>query len=603
MLKYDLSNADQGHPPLPEIHLWAEDCSFLSEDTTIEKVHGNLQGLKSNQIKLLSNLYRRKVPPGMVVTPELARAMGELSTDMRREVAVLIDRRGHVLTVSVGDAATTELPPVKHGENRLSGFHLVHTHPRGGALSKSDLSTLFLNRLDAICAIEVKEGMPGKAHVAHLTPPNAALEEEDWRILPPQTVYELEDWDLQGQVRALEEEFARFKDLKKQKKDAERALLVQVDSGEFDAEDRLSELNELARTAGAVVVHKELVYRKNLNPSSVIGKGKLDELTSKAYHLDASMIIFGQELSPAQAREIETITNLKIVDRTQLILDIFALHASGTESKLQVELAQLRYMKPRLLGKGTQLSRIGGSAGSSAGGAIGTRGPGETKLELDRRRINDRITDLEHQIEDLSRRREERRKARARNRIPVVGIVGYTNAGKSTLLNALLNQREEKKVLAENKLFATLRPTSRQVFLQNYGQVILTDTVGFIRDLPKDLARAFKATLEEIGDANLLMHVLDASAPDFEIKYKSVENILKELELTDIPVMVVLNKADQASSERLADLQERYSGLAVSALTGEGIAELKRELIGVLTRHGLETSQPEFMGTLGVYPS
>lgn len=538
----------------------------------------------------------------MVVTPELARAMSELSTDMRREVAVVIDRRGHVLTVSVGDAANTDLPPVKHSENRLSGFHLVHTHPRGGALSKSDLSTLFLNRLDAICAIEVKDGLPGKAHVAHLTPPNSVLEEEDWRILPPQTVHELEDWDLQGQVRALEEEFARFRELKTQKKDAERALLVQVDSGEFDAEDRLAELSELARTAGAVVVHKELVFRKHLNPSSVIGKGKLEELTSRAYHLDASMIIFGQELSPAQAREIENVTNLKILDRTQLILDIFALHASGTESKLQVELAQLRYMKPRLLGKGTQLSRIGGSGGS-AGGAIGTRGPGETKLELDRRYINDRISELDHQIEDLSRRREERRKARARNRIPVVGIVGYTNAGKSTLLNALLNQREEKKVLAENKLFATLRPTSRQVFLPNYGQVILTDTVGFIRDLPKDLARAFKATLEEIGDANLLMHVLDASAPDFEIKFQSVQNILKELELTDIPVLVVLNKADQASQERLEDLKHRYSGLAVSALTGEGIMDLKRELIGVLTRHGLETSQPEFMGTLNAYHS
>ncbi|GEM48886.1 GTPase HflX [Deinococcus cellulosilyticus] len=538
----------------------------------------------------------------MVVTPELARAMSELSTDMRREVAVVIDRRGHVLTVSVGDAANTDLPPVKHSENRLSGFHLVHTHPRGGALSKSDLSTLFLNRLDAICAIEVKDGLPGKAHVAHLTPPNSVMEEEDWRILAPQTVHELEDWDLQGQVRALEEEFARFRELKTQKKDAERALLVQVDSGEFDAEDRLAELSELARTAGAVVVHKELVFRKHLNPSSVIGKGKLEELTSRAYHLDASMIIFGQELSPAQAREIENVTNLKILDRTQLILDIFALHASGTESKLQVELAQLRYMKPRLLGKGTQLSRIGGSGGS-AGGAIGTRGPGETKLELDRRYINDRISELDHQIEELSRRREERRKARARNRIPVVGIVGYTNAGKSTLLNALLNQKEDKKVLAENKLFATLRPTSRQVFLQNYGQVILTDTVGFIRDLPKDLARAFKATLEEIGDANLLMHVLDASAPDFEIKFQSVQNILKELELTDIPVLVVLNKADQASQERLEDLKHRYSGLAVSALTGEGITDLKRELIGVLTRHGLETSQPEFMGTLNAYHS
>ncbi|GGL76139.1 GTPase HflX [Deinococcus aerolatus] len=513
-------------------------------------------------------------------SPELARTLADLSREIRREVSVLIDRRGRILSVSVADAKAAELPAIRAGENRLAGYHLLHAHPKGGPLSKGDLSALFLNRLDAVSAIDAKdEGRPGPVYTAHLTPPGTVGEEEDWRILPPVPIFQIDDFDLGAQVSALEEEIARAARTRESKKDRERALLVQVDQGEFDAEERLEELGELARTAGAEVVYKELIFRRNLKAGTLVGAGKLEELTSRAYHLDADLLIFGQELGAAQAREIEAATGLKIIDRTQLILDIFALHAQGVESRLQVELAQLRYMKPRLLGAGAQLSRIGGGGGSAAGGAIGTRGPGETKLELDRRRINDRLSFLEKQLESGSLRREERRKSRERNDIPVVSIVGYTNAGKSTLLNAFTHAAEApRRVLAANKLFATLRPTSRQGFIEGIGPVIFTDTVGFIRDLPKDLTRAFKATLEEIGDADVLLHVVDAASPGADTRLNAVNRILEDLGFVEMPTVVALNKADAAAPETLEREIERTEGVPVSALKNIGLIELKEAL-------------------------
>lgn len=528
-------------------------------------------------------------------SPELARNLAELSHDLRREISVLIDRRGRVLSVSVADAKGASLPEARQGETRLSGYHLLHTHPRGGDLSKGDLSTLFMRRLDAVSAIEVgADGRPGQVHTAHLTPPGTVGEEEDWRILPAVPSYQIDEFDLGAQVSALEEEIARAARTREAAKEQEQeqAILVQLDTGELDAEERLEELGELARTAGAKVVWRELVYRRHLKAGTLVGAGKLEELTSRAYHLDADLLIFGQELGPAQAREIEAATGLKVIDRSQLILDIFAQHAQGQESRLQVELAQLRYMKPRLLGAGAQLSRIGASGGSAASGAIGTRGPGETKLELDRRRINDRIAFLEGQLREVAVRREERRKSRARNDVPVVSIVGYTNAGKSTLLNALTHAAEEpRRVLAENKLFATLRPTSRQGYLAGVGQVVLTDTVGFIRDLPEDLTRAFRATLEEIGDADVLVHVLDASSPAAELHFDAVTRILSELDFGAMPAVVALNKADQADPEALTRLQERLERggaetVTISAAQRQGLDDLREAVAAALQRQG-----------------
>jgi GTP-binding protein HflX len=541
--------------------------------------------LKPSILKQLSNLYRRKTPPSSAVTPELARSLTELSLETRREVSVLVDRRGRVVTVSVGDANKMEFPNLSRGreaESRLRGLWLVHAHPKPGPLSKGDLSTLFLNRLDAIVAVDVKpDGLPGMAHLAHLTPPNADLEEEDWRIYPPQTVQSLETWDIAANTRALESEFARQDKARVTKNTSEeRAILVQVDRGSgTGAERALEELTELARTAGATVVWKELTFRKFAKADTLIGRGKLEELTSRAYHLDAGTLIFGEELSPAQAREIEAATGLKIIDRTQLILDIFAQHASGQESALQVELAQLRYMKPRLLGQGTALSKIGGGAAGS-GGAIGTRGPGETQLELDRRRINDRIAFLERGLKGMSERQQQKRKQRLRAGVPTVAIVGYTNAGKSTLLNALTHSN----VLAENKLFATLAPTSRRGYVQGYGEVVFTDTVGFIADLPKDLKRAFRSTLEELHDVDVLLHVVDASTDGALERFDAVEDILHELELGALPRVVALNKADRADPFDLETLQERLDALAVSAVTKAGLPELKTKVLETVMR-------------------
>jgi GTPase len=389
-------------------------------------------------------------------------------------------------------------------------------------------------------------------------------------------VQQLEDWDLAANTMALEEEFARFAKTRTVKRSgAERAILVGVDHGRgVSAEESLDELAELARTAGAEVVHRELQYRRYLKPGTVIGHGKLEELTSKAYHLDADVLMFDQELNPAQAREIEEITGLKIIDRTQLILDIFAQHASGPESKLQVELAQLRYMLPRLIGQGTKLSKIGGGAAGS-GGAIGTRGPGETKLELDRRRINDRIAFLERGLKEIGKRQTERRKSRGRNNVPVIGIVGYTNAGKSTLLNVLTHS----SVLAENKLFATLSPTSRRGYLPGFGEVVFTDTVGFIRDLPKDLMRAFRSTLEELRDVDVLLHVLDVASDGAEDRYSAVEEILEDLELAGLPRVLALNKADSADPFDLDTALERWNATAISAMQREGMDELRQRLL------------------------
>lgn len=529
--------------------------------------------------------------PGRLASPELARAMAELSAELKREISLVIDRRGRVLSVSVADAGAAALPETRAGERSLKGFHVLHTHPRGGALSKGDLSALFLNRLDAVAVIEMQNGQPSQLHAAHLTPVGSSAEEEDWRILPPVPWHRAEDFDLGAQVEALEEEFRRAGVAHEAKQRPERAILVQIDDGIPDAEERLAELKELARTAGAEVVHAEVVLRRNINPATLVGPGKLEELTSKAYHLDADLLIFGQEIGAAAARNIEQLTRLKIIDRSQLILDIFAQHAQGQESRLQVELAQLRYMKPRLLGAGAELSRIGASGGSAAGGAIGTRGPGETKLELDRRLINDRISFLEASLRDIGTRRGERRKTRSRKGVVTIGIVGYTNAGKSTLLNALTHAAEEpRRVLAENKLFATLRPTSRQSYLEGIGPVVLTDTVGFIRDLPKELVAAFKSTLEEIEDASLLLHVVDASSESALVQLESVERILGDFELDRAPMMVVLNKSDAAGEEKMRVLREHLGARGVpwattSALKGLGVAELRQPLAGLILGH------------------
>ncbi|RIH80479.1 GTPase HflX [Calidithermus terrae] len=539
----------------------------------MEQIFGRTNGLKPSEKKRLVNLYRRRVPADRLLTAELANTLAGLSDEIGKPISLLLDRGGHVIRVAVGDAKEVPIPEGAYVETRLSGYRLIHTHLGKGGLSRPDLSALFLHRLDVMAALEIEGSQPRTLHLALLSPPKA--DEEDWQILPSRPYHEYLEWDLGGAVEALEEELSRqARVLDLEDGSGERAVLVGIDRGEgTQAEVDLAELAELARTAGAIVTHKELVYRPVLDARYVVGRGKIEDLQSKAYHENAATLIFGLELSPAQARELEAATGLKVLDRTQLILDIFAQHARTPEAKVQVELAQLKYLLPRLVGRGRSLSRLGGG--------IGTRGPGETKLEQDRRRLQDRIAELTRKLQEISGRRQETRRQRERGGLPIVSVVGYTNAGKTTLMQALARKGEQ----GENKLFATLRPLTRRGFLPKLGEVLYTDTVGFIRHMPDELMEAFRSTLEELRDADVLLHVLDASQEGALERYAVVEQILRDLEV-EAPKILVLSKADRAGGYDLEFLRERLGGLAVSAVSGGGLPELKQEIAEELIARG-----------------
>lgn len=550
-------------------------CFVRLGDRLVEKIFGRTNGLKPSEKKRLVNLYNRRVGASRLLTSELARTLAALSGELEKPVGLLLDRAGRVLRVAVGDAREIPVPQSALVETRLSGYRLIHTHLGKGGLSHPDLSVLFLNRLDAIAALEVENGQPGKLHLALLSPPKAA--QEDWQILPSKSYFEYLNWDVSGAVSALEEELsrqARVLDVKDGS--GERAVLVGVDRGEGpQAEVDLAELSELARTAGAVVAYRELVFRPTLDNRYAVGRGKVEEILSQAYHQNAGTLIFGIELTPAQARELEAVTGLKVLDRTQLILDIFAQHARTPEAKVQVELAQLKYLLPRLVGQGKDLSRLGGG--------IGTRGPGETKLEQDRRRLQDRIAELTRKLGAIASRRFEARRQREKTGAPTVGVVGYTNAGKTTLMQALAKAGD----LGENKLFATLRPLTRRGFLSEVGEVLYTDTVGFIRHMPEELVEAFRSTLEELRHADVLLHVLDASQEGALERHAVVEELLGELEV-EVPRILVLSKADQAGGYDLEFLKERLGGIAVSAVKGEGLPELKAAVAEALLAKGIK---------------
>ncbi|MBW6511559.1 MAG: GTPase HflX [Desulfuromonadaceae bacterium] len=528
-------------------------------------LHGNLSGLKPGQINALERIERRRIPADSLISPELGRFLCEQSRELRRQLGLIIDRAGIIKYVIVGDDREIMIPDLSDfglGRSGLRGLRCVHTHLKNERLSRDDLTDLELLRLDMMAALVVDDdGLPAAAHYAHLLPPNPTGRKVAEFSVPSLHALDLDFGALlSGLETELERSLAETVDLSDGR---ERAILLSVSMvSRQETDDSLDELAELARTADVVVLDRCVQRPRQFNPKYLMGIGKLKDVVIDALRQSATLLIFDQDLSPTQVRSISELTELKVIDRSQLILDIFARRAHTLDGKVQVELAQLKYLLPRLAGKGTAFSRLAGG--------IGGRGPGETKLENDRRRIRDRIARLEKQLQALAKGRRQRRHKRQRADLPIVSIVGYTNAGKSTLLNALT----QSAVLTENLLFATLDTATRRLRFPLEREVIITDTVGFIRKLPASLLGAFKSTLEELEDADLLLHVVDLSNPRYEEQIKAVERILEELELDRIPRRLVFNKVDLVDPDDIAPLCRRFDAFPVSALDRTSFAPL-----------------------------
>jgi GTPase len=531
----------------------------------MKTLYGNIGGLKASQLRRLENIYRRRIPPTFIITPELTRDLSELSHEIRRQIGLLINRQGRVAFVIVGDPQGIVIPDTedyRSAPGRLRGLRCVHTHLKEEEpLSRDDLTDLAKLGLDLMAVITLTgEGLPYKIHIGHILPGASAT--SPCHILPPIAAHQL-DMDCLEMIQALERELSQTGDVRHAVDGKERALLVSVSTGSRrEAQESLKELEELSLSGGIEVVATQLQQRSQADSRYLMGRGKLQELSIFAMQKGISILVFDQELNPSQIRSITELIDLKVIDRTQLILDIFAQRAQTREGKRQVELAQLRYLLPRLVTKNTAMSRLTGG--------IGGRGPGETKLEINRRRVRERITRLEKDLGLVRKQRHQRRSRRDRRGTPVISIIGYTNAGKSTLLNTLTDSH----VLAESRLFATLDPTSRRLRFPRDTEVIITDTVGFIRDLPKELRVAFRATLEELESADLLLHVVDVSNPRFEAHMASVDKVLEDLELLRLPCLQVFNKADLVDPELLQGLKCRLEGIFVSALKAETLIPL-----------------------------
>ena len=509
------------------------------------------------------------MPADRLITQELARQLTEVSHEIRRQVGVLLDRRGLVQHVMVGDAHSIALPDwgrLRAGRGRLRGLRCVHTHLANEGLTRDDRTDLLLLRLDAMVTVGVDdEGLPALAHAAALQPAgggdagdrDAGIERFD-PLPPAQIGFDFQEW-----IREREAALARDTGGERVG-DRERAILVSVTAGRRprELEVHLAELRELAHSAGVDLVDTVTQNRPRVDPKTVLGSGKLDDLAIRAFHGDADLVIVDQDLTPTQARNLGERMELRVIDRTQLILDIFAQHATTRDGKLQVELAQLKYLLPRLAQRAeVSLSRLAGG--------IGGRGPGETKLEIDRRRTRDRVTRLERELKKLAAQRENRRQRRGRRAVPVLSIVGYTNAGKSTLLRSLTRT----EVHVADQMFATLDPTSRRLRFPREREVIVTDTVGFIRDLPSDLVTAFRATLEELADASLLLHVVDAATADCERRIEAVRRVLRDIGI-EAPELLVFNQIDRMPDGEGEALARRHDGVAVSALRRTGLQGL-----------------------------
>jgi len=537
------------------------------------QVNGDLANIKTYILEKLKVLYDMRVPIGQISTRELNEEMLAITEDTDREVAVYLNRQGKVMQVSLGDTATVDLPEFKQktrSDLRLSGIRCIHTHPSGDVrLSAPDLSSLRRLRFDCMAAI----GRKDKKIIGCLAFFAGEMSEDGTQLLTQYGPAEdkiLAQINLNLLVTVVNKKLAA-QSTKSTDDEVERAILAGVErpGSSWPIEESMAELSRLADTAGAKVVATFTQRKEKPDAAFFLGRGKVNELAMEIQNLEATLLILDDELTPSQQHNLERMLGVKVIDRTALILDIFAQRARSREGKLQVELAQLRYNLPRLSGQGLALSRLGGG--------IGTRGPGETKLEVDRRRIYSKIHDIEEQIDGMKKSRSLHRKRRKESQIPLVALVGYTNAGKSTLLNKLTGS----EVFAEDKLFATLDPTTRHLQLPEKQEILLTDTVGFIQKLPHTLVKAFRATLEEVQEADLLLHVVDCSNENLEAQIEAVVAVLKELEADGKPVLYVFNKADQLANPHIREqLLHGRDGVFISAMTGENLDGLQRRIEG-----------------------
>lgn len=526
----------------------------------MNKVNGNIQGIRDTLLERIALLYDMRQGTDEFASRELVAELAALTGMLGREISVYIGRDGRIADVSVGDSAKVSMPNMRlvRNEERLCGVRCIHTHPNGdGRLSGVDLGTLRSMRLDSMAAIGVREdGEPTTVYAAYLGEADEAGE-RGALVYGPMRPYKLPQRLLIKEIYIADDRL-KSATVEADGSRPERAILVGLENSE--PYDTLAELGELAKTAGARVVGKFTQKKAGADNATYIGSGKAEELSLKGSELGVELFIFDDELTAVQARNLEEILGARVIDRTALILDIFAQRATSHEGKLQVELAQQKYRLPRLLGQGNVLSRLGGG--------IGTRGPGEKKLEIDRRRIKRRIFELSEELGEIEKQRSLRRSRREKNSTPVVALVGYTNAGKSTLLNVLTNA----SVLAEDMLFATLDPVVRQAELPGGTEILLSDTVGFINKLPHDLVEAFRSTLEEAANADLILHVVDRSSSYYESQMAVVDDVLAKLGAADIPRINVYNKCD------LTEQRTPKDGVFISAANGTGIGELLFEI-------------------------
>ena len=538
-----------------------------------KKINGNILGIRDSILDEMQNIYCFSQTTGIFLSKELTENLAIFTERIGREISVYISRGGEIVDVSIGDATTVSMPEMRLVRNidRLCGVRCVHTHPNGsGYLSDVDLGTLNSMRLDSMVAIGVKDGLPTSVYAAFV----GEMENEQRKpvVYGPMRYDRLPQQQL---IDAINESDARLKSsaYSVSQNEAERAILVGIENTE--GYDTLNELSQLAETAGVKVISIERQRRRPIDNATYIGSGKADELRLLGSATEADLFIFDDELSAIQMRNLENILGTQVIDRTMLILDIFATRASTREGKLQVELAQLQYRLPRLLGIGTVLSRQGSSG-------VGMRGPGEKKLEIDRRRIHRRIYELNQELQEIEKQRSLRRSSRKKNDIPLVALVGYTNAGKSTLLNQLSGS----SVLAEDRLFATLDPVIRKVSLPEGTECLVSDTVGFINKLPHELVQAFHSTLEEVKNADLILHVIDSACPYYDIQMKVVENVLSQLGASDIPVIEVYNKIDLSGESH----KNRSRAVSISAKNTYGIDELLNKIESELNQSQIRIS-------------